>query len=52
MSQSIIHSIEELRSLVGQEVAVGDWFTLDQSRINAFADWILDQSARTHEVIA
>jgi len=43
MSQSIIHSIEELRSLVGQEVAVGDWFTLDQSRINAFAEVIEDR---------
>ena len=43
MSQIIIHSIEELRSLVGQEVAVGDWFTLDQSRINAFAEVIEDR---------
>jgi len=38
MAQRVIHSIEELRSLVGQEVAVGDWFTLEQSRINAFAE--------------
>jgi len=38
MAQRIIHSIEELRSLIGQEVAVGDWLTLDQSRINAFAE--------------
>jgi acyl dehydratase len=34
----IIESIEELRSLIGQEVAVGEWFTTEQSRIDAFAD--------------
>lgn len=34
----IIGSIDELRSLAGQEVAVGDWFTVDQARIDAFAD--------------
>src|SRR5271168_2330748 len=34
----MIESIEELKSLIGQEVAVGDWFTVDQSRIDAFAD--------------
>ncbi len=38
MSQRIINGVEELRNLVGQEVGVGDWFTLAQSRINAFAD--------------
>jgi acyl dehydratase len=38
MNQRIVHSLEELRGLVGQEVAVGDWFTLSQSRINAFAE--------------
>jgi acyl dehydratase len=43
MAQRIIHSIEELRSLVGQEVAVGDWFTLEQSRINAFAEVVEDR---------
>jgi acyl dehydratase len=30
--------ISELKSLVGQEVGVSDWFTLDQDRINRFAD--------------
>jgi acyl dehydratase len=34
----IIETVEELRSLVGQEVAVGEWFTLEQSRIDAFAE--------------
>src|SRR5258708_8415783 len=42
MAQRIIESIEELRSLVGQEVGTSDWFTLSQSRINAFADVIED----------
>lgn len=43
MAQKIIQSIEELRSLVGQEVAVGEWLTLDQSRINAFAEVVEDR---------
>jgi acyl dehydratase len=34
----IIETIEELQSLIGREVAVGDWFTVEQSRIDAFAD--------------
>ena len=34
----IIETVEELRSLIGQEVAVGEWFTVEQSRIDAFAD--------------
>jgi acyl dehydratase len=38
MPPRIIHGIEELRGLVGQEIAVGDWFTVTQDRINAFAD--------------
>src|SRR6185369_5191157 len=33
-----ITSLEELRSLVGQEVAVGDWFEVTQDRINQFAE--------------
>ena len=38
MGQRIIDGLEELRSLVGQEVGVSDWFTLTQSRINEFAE--------------
>jgi acyl dehydratase len=30
--------VEELRRLVGKEVAVTDWFTVSQERIDAFAD--------------
>ncbi len=33
-----ITSLEELRSLVGQEVGVGDWLEVTQERINLFAD--------------
>lgn len=48
----IIETIEELRSLVGQEVAAGDWFAVEQARIDAFADatgdhqWIHQDVAR------
>jgi acyl dehydratase len=38
MPPRIIESVEELRGLVGQEVAIGDWFTVTQAQINAFAD--------------
>jgi acyl dehydratase len=38
MPARIIEGIEELKSLVGQEVGASDWFEIDQSRINAFAD--------------
>jgi acyl dehydratase len=34
----IIETLEELKALIGHEVAVGDWFTVEQSRIDAFAD--------------
>ena len=34
----IIETIEEMQSLIGQEVAAGDWFRVEQSRIDAFAD--------------
>lgn len=33
-----ITSLEELRSLVGQEVGTGDWLEVTQERINLFAD--------------
>jgi acyl dehydratase len=38
----IVESIEELRSLIGEEVAVGEWFTVEQSRIDLFADVTAD----------
>lgn len=33
----IISTLDELRSLQGQETSVGDWFEITQERINAFA---------------
>ena len=33
-----IASVAELRSLVGQEVAVTDWFPITQERVNQFAE--------------
>ena len=38
MSQRVIDGLVELRSLVGQEVGLSDWFTVTQERINAFAE--------------
>lgn len=34
----IIEGIEELKSLIGQEVGASDWFEVTQSRIDSFAD--------------
>lgn len=33
-----VADIQELKTLAGQEVAVGDWFEISQERINQFAD--------------
>ncbi len=33
-----VASLDEIRSRVGQEVGVSSWLTVDQSRIDAFAD--------------
>jgi acyl dehydratase len=38
MSAKQIENIGELRQLVGQEVAVSEWFELTQERINLFAE--------------
>ena len=34
----VVPNLEELSTLAGQEVAVGDWFEIDQARINGFAE--------------
>ena len=34
----IIRSIEDAKSLEGQEIGVSDWITIDQERIDCFAD--------------
>ena len=38
MSLKQIESIDELRQLIGQEVAVSHWFEVTQERINLFAE--------------
>ena len=38
MPPRIVEGVEELRGLVGQEVAIGDWFTITQAQIDAFAE--------------
>jgi acyl dehydratase len=42
MPQRVVNDIEELRSLIGQEVALSDWFEVTQERIQQFADATLD----------
>jgi acyl dehydratase len=34
----VIQGVADLQNLVGQELGVGDWITIDQQRINDFAD--------------
>lgn len=34
----VIASMEELKTLIGQEVAVTDWISVSQERVNLFAD--------------
>jgi acyl dehydratase len=52
MAQRTINGFDELRTLVNQEVGVGDWFTVTQSRIDSFAEltedrqWIHIDTAR------
>ncbi len=38
MPKREVTDIQELKSLVGQEVAVGDWLEITQERINRFAE--------------
>ncbi len=42
MSKRILDSLDALRDLVGQEIAVTDWFSVTQERIHQFADATLD----------
>ncbi|HEY3109426.1 MAG TPA: MaoC family dehydratase [Chloroflexota bacterium] len=34
----VVRSVAELKKLVGQETGVGQWFVIDQERVNRFAD--------------
>lgn len=42
MPKRVVSSLDSLKELVGQEVAVTDWFTVTQERIQQFADVTLD----------
>ena len=42
MSKLILDSTRLVESLVGQEIAVTDWFNITQERIQQFADATLD----------
>ena len=33
-----IHGLAELEAIVGKEIGPTDWFTVDQARVNGFAD--------------
>jgi acyl dehydratase len=33
-----VRSVQELRELIGQETGLGQWFTIDQERVNQFAE--------------
>jgi len=43
MPQRTISSVDELKSLVGQEVNAGDWFQITQDRIDSFASVTMDR---------
>ncbi len=38
MPKRVIEGIEELKTLVGQEIGASDWFEMTQARVNEFAD--------------
>jgi acyl dehydratase len=42
MPSRVLTSLEALKELAGQEVAVTDWFTMTQDRVQQFADATLD----------
>ena len=42
MPKRILNSPEALKDLIGQEIAVTDWFNVTQERIQQFADVTLD----------
>ena len=38
----VLDSLDSLKDLIGQEVAITDWFTMTQERVQQFADATLD----------
>lgn len=43
VSDSVLELYEKLNGLIGEEVGVGDWFTVDQDRIDRFASVTEDE---------
>jgi acyl dehydratase len=43
MAARVINGLAELKELVGTEVGLGEWFTVDQALINSFADVTRDR---------
>ena len=43
MPPSVIHGLDELRSLIGKRLGTSDWYDVTQERVNAFADATGDQ---------
>jgi len=43
MLPRVIDGMEELRSVIGQEIGVGDWFEVSQTLIDTFADLTCDR---------
>ena len=41
----VIASLQELKQLIGQEIAVSDWITITQERVQQFADATGDHRA-------
>jgi len=42
MAKRVIQDLEELKTLVGQEIGVSDWHRVTQEAVNLFADATLD----------
>jgi acyl dehydratase len=42
MAKRVIQDLEELKTLVGQEIGVSDWHRVTQEAVNRFADATLD----------
>src|SRR5712691_5769486 len=42
MPARVFESLDTVKQMVGQEVAITDWFTMTQERIQQFADATLD----------
>jgi acyl dehydratase len=44
MNQHLVENLDDLKALVGQEVAVTDYRPISQERVNQFADTTEDRS--------